>query len=53
MKKRILLSLLSYIGILGGSITLGATVEMQLVHYVAMFLILIGGYAMAWNYNSK
>lgn len=53
MKKRILLSIVSYIGLLGGSITLGATVEMQLVHYVAMVLVMIGGYAMALNYRTK
>lgn len=53
MKKRILLSIVSYIGLLGGSITLGATVDMQFVHYVAMALIMLGGYTMALNYKNK
>lgn len=53
MKKKILFLAISNIGLLSGSIILGATVDMQLVHYLAMVLLMIGGYTMALNFKSS
>jgi hypothetical protein len=53
MKKRFIYSLICYFCILGGSITFGATIDMKFIHYIAMILLMIGGYFMALSSHKK
>ncbi|WP_158512560.1 hypothetical protein [Rummeliibacillus stabekisii] len=47
MKKRILISLISFLYLFGGAFSLGLTVDLKPVHILAMLLLVLGGYVLA------